>query len=194
MTVVVTTDVRNGQTLNEDVINDNFGSVKTVVNGGLDNANFHTNTQIALTQMQTVTRRVHAGIAARTDPFALTPTGTTQEFATIIFPDDYVSGTPKIGVVCVGTVTEGNTAIMRYDISRYRSAATPVAIQTDAQLSLSGFTANQVFTSLLDLSDTPVAGDIYLFTFRRLGGDGSDTYTGTINWYATFLDYSGRGA
>lgn len=47
MGTIVTTDIANGQVTDAAVMNNNFGAVKAVVNGGLDNSNLVGNAAIA---------------------------------------------------------------------------------------------------------------------------------------------------
>jgi hypothetical protein len=51
MTTITTTDVTNGTLTDASVMNANFGAVKTVVNGNIDNANIASGAAIALTKL-----------------------------------------------------------------------------------------------------------------------------------------------
>lgn len=51
MTTITTTDVTNGTLTDATVMNANFGAIKTVVNGNIDNANIASNAAIALTKL-----------------------------------------------------------------------------------------------------------------------------------------------
>lgn len=52
MTTIVTTDVANGQVTDASVINNNFGNVKSVVNGAIDNSNISPSAGIAVSKLQ----------------------------------------------------------------------------------------------------------------------------------------------
>jgi hypothetical protein len=51
MTTITTTDVTNGTLTDATVMNANFGAIKTVVNGNIDNSNIASNADIALTKL-----------------------------------------------------------------------------------------------------------------------------------------------
>lgn len=185
MTLITTTDVQNGTLTDASVMNANFGAIKTVVNGNIDNSNISASAAIALSKL--AQGGASSGQAMIWNGSAWAPGGG----ATLVTA---LPGSPNDGDTVVFTDSTSAPTYMWY--LRYISAATTYkwycigGTPAHIEVLTSETTASGTYAALATAGPSftiPLAGDWAIHIESR------QTHTAAQHTYHSF-DIGGTGA
>lgn len=105
-------------------------------------------------------------------------------------PHDWAGGDLTMVVTRRSAVTTG-TARMSYGVVRYRSGAAPATITATTAINYTPADTHTQFVSLTVPGGSYVSGDMILVTVERLGADGADTLSASLEFNGAYLQYTG---
>lgn len=108
MTTLSTTDVTNGTTADGNVVNTNFGNVRTVVNGNIDNANISASAAIAVSKLAAGTEGHYLQTVGGQPAWAAGPAGGTGVPTGCVLPYSGAAA-PSGYLLCDGTAVSRTT-------------------------------------------------------------------------------------
>lgn len=187
MTTLTTVDASDGTTIDASDLNNNLTAIKTVINGGIDNANISPGAGIAYSKLQLAVSIVNADISPSA-AIALTKLGVGTE-ATLSFVNvaatDMLSNKLLAGDANQAFVLNGDGKLewgaggaSALDANLYRSAAN--VLKSDDQIQATHFAVTSGYFN----SDQQAGGSPFLVA--RASGDANNRFyvanDGTVLW------------